>query len=324
MIAHHDEARRVGRFAPTPSGPAHPGTLLAALLCWLDARQRGLRIRLRLEDVDTTRCTPELADDMRAALHWFGFDWDDEAIQSHQRKAHEAALDRLARAGLLYPCRCSRAQIRRSALPAADGGFRYPGTCRKRPLTADGWRDTNEALRLRLPAGRIEISDESGLDLSQNPLDAMGDPVLLRRDGTFAYHLAVVVDDAEDGVSRIVRGRDLASSTAIHRVLQRALGLPEPVMRHHLLLLEEDGDKLAKFHGAVGWHSLKRHVAADALCGLLAHVAGLTDDDAPRTPRELLADFDWDRVEARDQVMRWTGDRLVHLGPAPEAPQPCG
>ncbi len=261
---------------------------------------------------------------MRAALDWFGLDWDDEAIQSDRREAHEAALDELAKAGLLYPCGCSRAQIRRLARPAADGGFRYPGTCRKRPLPADGWRNTNEALRLRLPKGRIEIRDESGLDLSQNPLDAMGDPVLLRRDGTLAYHLAVVVDDAEDGVSRIIRGRDLATSTAIHRVLQRALGLPEPVMRHHLLLLEEDGDKLAKLHGAVGWHSLERHVAADSLCGLLAHVAGLSDDGAPRTPRELLADFDWERVEACDQVMRWTGNRLIHLGSAPAAPQPGG
>ncbi len=147
------------RFAPTPSGPAHPGTLLAALLCWLDARSHAAHLLLRLEDVDHTRCTPQHAQQMRAALRWLGLDWDAEHVQSERRAAHEAGLDALEDRGLLYPCRCSRSQIRGAADRAADGGWRYPGACRDRPLPAAGWRGCDEALRLRLPAGRLAIED---------------------------------------------------------------------------------------------------------------------------------------------------------------------
>jgi glutamyl-tRNA synthetase/glutamyl-Q tRNA(Asp) synthetase len=299
------------RFAPTTSGPAHPGTLLAGLLAWLDARSRGARILLRLEDVDPERCTPEHADEMRAALDWLGLDWDGEQRQSASRAAHEAALDRLAAADLLYPCSCSRAEIARTSERAADGGFRYTGRCRARPLPPGGWRESGEALRLRLPAGRVELVDESGLDLSQDPLAAMGDPVLRRRDGAIAYHLAVVVDDAASEITRIVRGRDLAPSTAIHVLLQRALALATPAYRHHFLLLEESGGKYAKLHGAVGWRELAARYDGPALCGLLAALAGLASDSRPTTPRALLATFDWSRVRARDVLLRWDGRTLI-------------
>jgi glutamyl-tRNA synthetase/glutamyl-Q tRNA(Asp) synthetase len=305
------------RFAPTTSGPAHPGTLLAALLCWLDARSRGAHLLLRLEDVDPDRCTLDLAREMQAALAWLGLDWDAVAVQSQRAEAHAAALDRLASAGLLYPCACTRSQVRAAGTPAADGGFRYPGTCRVHRLPAGGWRESREALRLRLPEGRIEIRDESGLDLSQDPGLAMGDPVLRRADGAYAYHLAVVVDDAADGITRIVRGRDLAPSTAIHRVLQRALSLPEPAWRHHLLLLEEaGGGKLAKLHGAVGWRALADAYTPQRLIGWLAHVAGLLDAPIDASPRELLAGFEWSRVRGDDQAVRWTGSELVWLAGA--------
>ena len=306
-----------GRFAPSPSGPAHPGTLLAALLAWLDARSRGAGFGLRLEDVDTERCTPEHAREMREALRWLGLDWDAESVQTERRGVHEAALDALAGAGWLYPCRCSRAELRRRGSPARDGGIRYPGTCRERALPAGGWRTTREALRLRLPEGRVEPLDEGGLDLAQEPALAMGDPVLRRRDGAIAYHLAVVVDDAAEGVTRVVRGRDLAPSTAIHAVLQRALGLPTPTWRHHLLLLEERGAKLAKLHGAVGWRELAARLGPQALCGWLAAAAGLLADPAPLRPANLVPDFDWRRVRREDGVARWTGAALEWLGPAP-------
>ena len=142
----------------------------------------------------------------------------------------------------------------------------------------------------------------------------MGDPVLRRRDGAIAYHLAVVVDDAAEGVTRVVRGRDLAPSTAIHCVLQRALGLPTPSYRHHLLLLEERGAKLAKLHGAVGWQALRAQLSPEALCGWLAWAVELQPEPRPRRPAELLADFDWSRVRARDAVVRWTGRELVRIG----------
>jgi glutamyl-tRNA synthetase/glutamyl-Q tRNA(Asp) synthetase len=302
------------RFAPTPSGPAHPGTLLAGLLCWLDARRRGAHLTLRLEDVDSLRCTPELTADMRSALRWLGLDWDGESLQSRRRTAHEAALDRLASQGLLYPCACSRGAVQQAGSRAADGGWRYPGSCRTRSLPAGGWRASEDALRLRLPAGRVALTDESGLDLTQDPLAAMGDPVLRRRDGAIAYHLAVVVDDAAEGVTRIVRGRDLAASTAIQRVLQDVLGLATPRYRHHLLLLEERGGKLAKLHGAVGWHELREQMTPERLCGALGRAAGLLDAPGDVRPAELLQDFDWRRVATADQVLRWTGRELVHVG----------
>lgn len=298
------------RFAPTTSGPAHPGTLVAGLLAWLDARSRAAHVTLRLEDVDPLRCTPESADDMRAALRWLRLDWDAEELQSRNRAAHEAALDRLAELGALYPCTCSRSEIAGAGTRAVDGGWRYTGRCRQKPLPGKGWRAADAALRLRVPDGRIELRDESGLDLSQDVRAEMGDPVLRRRDGALAYHLAAVVDDGRAGVTRIVRGRDLATSTATHVALQRALGLATPVYRHHFLFLEEAGGKLAKLHGAVGWSELAHAYSAEALCGRLAQLAGLAEDLRDTTPRALLAQFDWARVRADDVLLRWNGCEL--------------
>jgi len=300
------------RFAPTTSGPAHPGTLLAALLCWLDARSRGARLSLRLEDIDSTRCTPESADDMRSALEWFGLDWDEVSLQSANRSLHEDALDELAKDGLLYPCACSRSEIKRSGERAADGGWRYSGGCRDRLLPKGGWRSVQETLRLRLTSERVEPHDEGGVDLTQDPAAEMGDPVLLSRTGSIAYHLASVVDDGRQQITRVVRGRDLAASTAIHVTLQRLLGFSTPVYRHHFLLLEESGGKLAKLHGAVGWRELREHYAPEALCGLLAAVAGLIETAAPTRPGELLAAFDWRRVHGEDLLMHWTGESLAN------------
>jgi len=308
-------ARERCRFAPSPSGPAHAGTLLAGLLAWLDARSLGAHLRLRLEDGDPARCTPARAAQMREALAWLGLDWDAESVQSERRAAHEAALDALAAAGLLYPCACSRTDLRRAALPAADGGWAYPGTCRARELPTGGWREAREALRLRLPDGRVEPLDEGGLDLAQQPRLAMGDPVLCRRDGAIAYHLAVVVDDADERITRVVRGRDLAPSTAIHVVLQRALGVSTPRYRHHLLLLEERGAKLAKLHGAVAWLALRERYAPEALCGWLACAAGLQTAPAPVRAADLVAGFAWPRVATRDRVVRWTGRELLLVAP---------
>ena len=304
------------RFAPTTSGPAHPGTLLAALLSWLDARMRGAHITLRLEDIDSTRCTPASAADMRAALAWFDLDWDSESLQSENENYHAAALDRLAEQGRLYPCHCGRSELKRDGVRAADGGWRYTGTCRLRPLPAGGWRQCRDALRLRLDPGRITPRDEGGLDLDQDPLQKMGDPVLRRRDGTVAYHLAAVADDAAQRVTRVVRGRDLAPSTAIHVVLQHLLGFPTPMYRHHLLLLEERGDKLAKLHGAVGWNELRRSYEPQALCGILAYAAGLIEVPRSTTPQDLLPDFSWKRVRGDDRILRWTGTELVVVGVA--------
>ncbi|MCP3987210.1 MAG: hypothetical protein GY723_22720 [bacterium] len=306
-----NEAPGVGRFAPSTTGHAHPGTLLAALLCWLDARSRGARILLRLEDLDPDRCRPEFAASIRDDLEWLGVDWDEVILQSDQRSDHEAALDQLAEAGTLYPCRCSRKDLRDHAERAPDGGHRYPGTCRGRSLPEDGWRKSSEPLRMWLPDIELSLRDESGLDLSQNPSAAFGDPVVRRRDGAIAYHLATVVDDASASVTRVVRGRDLATTTATQILIQQQLGLPTPNYRHHFLLMEQRGNKLAKLHGAVDTTLLRAAMSAPSLVGLLAQAATLRPTNTPTTPTEILQDFTWQRVTPNDQILTWTPPHLT-------------
>jgi glutamyl/glutaminyl-tRNA synthetase len=312
------EPRAVGRFAPSTTGEAHPGTLLSALLAWLDARSRGGRALLRLEDLDHERCKPAWADHMRRALDWLGLDWDDIVVQSGRGRAHEAALDRLAAAGRLYPCTCSRAD-RVGGRRAPDGGWAYANTCRARALPPGGWRAVAGNVRLRLDDDRVELVDEGGLDLGQTPAAEMGDPIVRRRDGVVAYQLVVVVDDADAGVNRIVRGRDIAPSTATQVVIHRLLGLPLPVYRHHALLLEArdtgvpgDGeagalgvDKLAKLHGSIPFSRVQPRYRPEELCGWLACACGLAAQPRAIAPRELLTEFSWSRVDGRDRVVRW-------------------
>jgi glutamyl/glutaminyl-tRNA synthetase len=287
------------RFAPSTTGEAHPGTLLSALLVWLDARQRGGRAVLRLEDLDTTRVKQAWADDLIAALAYLGLDWDETVIQSGRSAAHEAALDRLAAAGRLYPCTCSRAD-RVGGRRAPDGGWAYENTCRGTPLPASGWRAVTTNLRAQLPDDRVELVDAGGLDLSQTPARDLGDPIVRRRDGVIAYQLAVVVDDAEGGITDVVRGRDIAPSTATQVMLQRLLGYPTPTYRHHFLLLEPQGDKLAKLHGSIPFSTLRAHHTGPELRGLLAEAAGQVREVTPAT-------FEWARVPVDDRVARWDG-----------------
>jgi glutamyl-tRNA synthetase/glutamyl-Q tRNA(Asp) synthetase len=305
-----------GRFAPSTTGAAHPGTLLAALLAWLDARARQADIVLRLEDIDPERCRPEHSQGMLADLAWLGLDWDEVAHQHERRAQHEAALDQLAEKGVLYPCACSRSDLKAHGRRAPDGSFAYPNTCRARRLPAEGWRASTEPLRVRLPEGVVRPLDESGLDLSQDPAQVMGDPIVRRRDTAIAYQLAVVVDDAAQGITRVVRGRDIAPSTATQVALQTLLGLPHPTYRHHFLLLEPRPDtvtKLAKLHGSVGAPELRAHYDAASLTGWLAFAAGLVRAPTARTPRQLLNEFDWPKVPHDDRVVHWDG-RALSLG----------
>lgn len=294
-----------GRFAPSTTGPAHPGTLLAALLCWLDARSCGLAVALRLEDLDRERSKPGLVAAMERDLAWLGFDWDATQRQSEARARHEAVLETLVRDGRVYACGCSRARIRENGTLAPDGSYRYPGHCRDRIVAPEDWRATSEPLRLRLEPGFVRILDESGLDLSGDAASIFGDPLLRRRDGAYAYHLVSVVDDAAQGVVRVVRGRDLAPSTMLQVALQHQLGLPTPVYRHHALFLERSGDKLSKLHGAVSIDALRTRHDAPALCGLIASAVGLVPVGTRCRPADLVAEFDWARVSAEDVLLAW-------------------
>ena len=309
----------VGRFAPSATGRAHPGTLLAALLAWLDMRSRDGRIILRLEDLDPQRCTPELVNALRADCDWFGLEWDQVVIQSEQADGHDLALDQLASLGLLYPCTCSRRAIRERCVPAVDGGYVYDNHCRDRSFAIEStatlsaaWRRTTEAVRLDCrSASPVELIDAAGIDCSLDVATALGDPVVRRRDRAVAYHLAAVVDDAACGVTDVIRGRDLVASTGPQVVLQRYLGLPTPRYRHHLLLQEVDAQrKFSKFHGAVGGDALRAAYEPHVLCGLLAGWIGLGDGQAC-SPQDLIADFSWAAVRPDDVAVRWTGAELL-------------
>lgn len=293
------------RFAPSPTGQAHPGTLLSALLVWLDARAQGGQAILRLEDLDHTRVKPEWSQQIIDALTWLGLDWDETVIQSGRTPAHEAALDQLAAAGLLYHCTCSRA-ARAGRRRAPDGGWAYENSCRAR--TVEHWRFVDGNLRVRLPDDRIELVDDGGMNLSQTPAHDMGDPIVRRRDGVIAYQLAVVVDDADARITHVVRGHDIAPSTATQVMLQRLLGYPTPRYRHHFLLLEQSGDKLAKLHGSIPFDQVRAAHSAEELVGWLARAAGL-GDGSPTRPKDIVegGTFDWARVSKVDKIARFDG-----------------
>ena len=301
----------IGRFAPTTSGRAHPGTLLAGLLAWLDVKSRQGRFVLRMEDIDPSAEDGALRQGLLDDLEWFGLPWDELVWQSSRRQAHEAALDRLAALGLLYECGCSRTAVKAAGLPSAAGGWVYPGTCRHQKVL--DWRRSQLNLRVNLADFVVSVRDESGDDLGQVISQAMGDPLVRRADGGVTYQLAVVVDDAEAGVTRVVRGRDLATSTATQVALRQVLGLSLPVYRHHLLLLEPQGSKLAKLHQSIGADVLRQYYRPDQLCGFLAWVAGLRPSAQAVTLTDLLSGFSWDKVARADHAVGWSDHQLVSL-----------
>jgi glutamyl-Q tRNA(Asp) synthetase len=229
-------SRYRGRFAPTPSGPLHFGSLVAALASFLDARRAGGEWRLRIEDIDPPRCPPGAADEIRRQLEAFGLHWAGPVLWQHGRDGvYQAALNRLAEQGLAYPCSCSRKQWR--AFPV------YPGWCRegvREPDRPVAWRLRSD-LGLRPVVWQDRLFGEQRFDPS-----ALGDVILKRKDGLWAYQLAVVVDDADQGISDVVRGFDLLDNTPWQRQLQHALGYPAPRYLHLPLIIGVGGQKLSK------------------------------------------------------------------------------
>jgi glutamyl/glutaminyl-tRNA synthetase len=316
------QERECARFAPSTTGRAHPGTLLAALLAWLDARSRGARLVLRLEDLDPQRCRAEHATAMVSDLAWFGLDYDQVVLQSDLAAQHHAALDRLQQLDLLYPSPRSRRQRLEGPGLVAPADPDDPSAGAEEPmmdpgepstLPPGGWRAARDPLRVRIEPGRYSPQDAGGLNLEQL-LARRDDPVVRRRDGAVAYQLAVVVDDAASGVTRVVRGADIAPSSALQMALRRALGLPEVVYRHHLLLLEERGRKFAKLHGSVSLPQLRSHYDASRLCGFLAACAGLCAPGTRCMPRDLITGFTWRQVSTLDVLVRFDGRELTQAG----------
>jgi glutamyl-tRNA synthetase len=242
-----------GRFAPSPTGVLHVGNLRTALLAWLFARSQGARFLMRVEDLDSGRVRPEFESGQLADLHAIGLDWDGGVVrQSERQERYAAALERLDEAGLLYRCWCTRAEIREAASaahgPRPEGA--YPGTCRELTAAEVAQREARgrpPAWRVRADGARVTFSDR----LWGETTGEIDDFVVRRNDGAYAYNLAVVVDDAEQGIREVVRGADLLDSTPRQLWLGARLGLPAPTHAHVPLMLGPDGARLAKRHGAV-------------------------------------------------------------------------
>ena len=281
-----------GRFAPSPTGPLHLGSLRTALVAWLFARGVGARFLVRVEELDPQRSRRAFEAGQLADLRALGLDWDGPVVRQSQRlERYEEALASLERAGRLYPCFCTRAEIREASLaphrPDAGGG--YPGTClalsdaeRARRIAAGD----QYALRVRADRERVWFTDRMLGEQST----IVDDFVVRRADGVAAYQLAVVVDDAAQGIGEVVRGADLADSTPRQILLARLLGLPVPRYAHVPLVLGADGARLAKRHGAATLADRGEPVAATL--ALLAHSLGLARGrERVRAAPELLDEF---------------------------------
>jgi len=271
----------VTRFAPSPSGRLHLGHALSAALGHSRASESRGKFRLRIEDLDQTRCKREFVDGIYQDLRWLGVDWYEPVLVQSQRTAeYQAALDQLKERGLVYACFCTRADIAQSlTAPHGDAATGYPGTCRalpddpqRRATTPHSWR-FNSAKALEI-AGLPTWCEDDGREYRATASD-IGDAILARKDAPASYHLSCVVDDAASGVTMIVRGADLRPSTPIQRLLQSLLGLPEPIYLHHPLVMHEDGRRLAKRDLAPTLAAMRdsgidgRQLAADLIAGKL-------------------------------------------------------
>ncbi len=291
----------IGRFAPSPTGVLHLGNLRTALASWLSVRAAGGRWLIRMEDVDGPRCRREVGELQLGDLAALGLHSDETPVlwQSDRSEAYRQALAALREAGQLYPCTCTRRDLQSLAsAPHAEDGLRpYPGHCRTRIWDGE---DSN-AVRLRLPRGVVAWADRLRGPQADDPATLTGDPLLFRRDGCFAYHLAVVVDDGAQGVTEVVRGADLAPVTATQIRLQEALGLPHPTYAHLGLVTAPDGSRLGKRAGALGLEALvARGLDIDEVVGWLAWSLGCLPAPQPCRAEDLIASFHWDRVPRGD------------------------
>lgn len=271
-----------GRFAPSPTGPLHAGSLVAALGGWLDARQNQGKWLLRIEDLDVPRCIPGADQEIMRQLLACGLSWDEEpSWQSQHQERYQNALEHLNKLQTIYPCTCSRQTIA-SALEAQgvitprNQEIIYPGTCRPDEIKVNGMLSTpgaDIAWRLALPPNLAIEFEDLALGKQQQDLNReVGDFVLHRRDGLFTYQLAVVVDDAEQGITHIVRGQDLLSNTARQIYLQKILGYPTPKYLHLPLVLDEHGEKLSKQTLAIAIHTENEQQALNELRKAATHL----------------------------------------------------
>jgi glutamyl-Q tRNA(Asp) synthetase len=292
----HDPDYR-GRFAPSPTGALHLGSLLSAVASFLDARSRGGQWLLRMEDLDPPREVAGAADRILRALERFGLHWDGTVVyQSARSEIYRHTLEELRKAGLVYPCACTRREIRDHALPG-HGATVYPGTCRA------GLPPGRKERTLRVRVDPVSVSFRDRL---QGPMEAWlptqaGDFVVRRADGLFAYQLAVVVDDALQGISHVVRGADLLDSTGRQIFLQRALGVPTPSYLHLPVVVNPQGTKLSKQTGA-------RAVDREPVHQLLSTVLRLLGQETPKALADATLEEFWDWA-----ACHWESGRIPPL-----------
>lgn len=294
-----------GRFAPSPSGRMHLGNLFSFLLTWLSARHEGGSLILRVEDLDPVRCLPSHAWQLMEDLEWLGLDWDEGGDtasywQSSRGHLYTAAFAQLEAKGLTYPCFCSRIQRLNEAPHIHEVSPSCPCAGLSSEEVAIRELEKTPSYRVRVPRKSISFTDGLQGPYTQDLPTECGDFPIRRSDGAWAYQLAVVVDDAAMGVTQVVRGRDLLSSTPRQLWLYEALDLPAPEFYHVPLLLAPDGRRLAKRDADLDMGALRRRYSPEELLGLLSRMAGQQNTAEPVSATELFKIFDWAKVPKDD------------------------
>ena len=292
-LSQRDQTYR-GRFAPSPTGALHRGNLRTALLSWLEARLHGGEWLLRLDDLDAPRNRGGAAEAIQADLRWLGLDWDGPVIwQSQRRGLYATVLSALRREGLLYPCRCSRRLLADISAPHGSSPV-YPGFCLG---ASHGWGVEEQRLpswRMRVPRGRLQWRERYGGAGDVDGPEAVGDVVLRRADGFLAYHLATAVDELSLGISDVLRGDDLWSSTAAQVAVMARLGAGPPRYGHVPLWRDASGHRLCKREGADGLAGYRsRGLTAAAVVGAMAASARLVPEGSQLSAQDLLAELNW-------------------------------
>ncbi len=282
----------------------HLGNVFCALLSWLSAKSKGGEWRLRIEDIDPGRSRRDYALQLMDDLQWLGLPWDGEVVwQSQRGDIYEHYLKQLEDAGLTYPCYCTRADIMATQAPhETDGRIVYAGTCRGNKFDEMA-QNVPHAIRFIVPDEDITFQDGHYGEQCVNLAKHCGDYILRRKDGAWAYQLAVVVDDALMGITEVVRGRDLLLSTPQQLHLYHTLGFQEPTYFHHPLLINENGQRLCKRDKSLDLSVLReKHKNPDEIVGFLAFLAGILPSPTPLKPQDLLPLFTWQKVPTEDII----------------------